>query len=115
MRKISSEMELLNTLNQEGSGPLLFFKHSERCPISAMAFNEFRMFSEKYPHIPCAVIDVLQHRSVSNLLAEKVNVEHASPQVVAVSNGKMYWYASHHQIHLEALENNNETSLSADF
>ena len=82
---------------------ILFFKHSTRCPISQQALQRLTKDWEANASslaTPC-LIEVRQQRSLSNLLTQRYNIEHASPQVLLIVNGKCVYHASHEQIKYE--------------
>ena len=81
---------------------ILFFKHSTRCSISAMALSRLeRSWKEEEINakniVPC-YIDLIQYRSISNQIEEDFNVEHQSPQVLLIKDGKCIYHASHGDI-----------------
>jgi bacillithiol system protein YtxJ len=53
--------------------------------------------------VPSYYLDVLLSRNISNLIAQKYNIEHASPQVLIIENGKCIYSASHSEISFESL------------
>jgi bacillithiol system protein YtxJ len=105
-------MDELNTLNSlfqaiesSNSHPLLIFKHSLTCPISARAFKEVKNFIEtESPDVRTVMVVVQQSRDVSNEAAAILKVEHESPQVILVKDGKSVWNTSHFQITSENLK-----------
>ncbi|MFN5418697.1 MAG: bacillithiol system redox-active protein YtxJ [Flavobacteriia bacterium] len=77
---------------------VLIFKHSTRCSISSMALNNFEREFTLDEQIETYFLDLLQHRDISNAIAEKANVYHQSPQVIVFENKKSIYNASHGQI-----------------
>lgn len=76
--------------------PILFFKHSTRCSISSAAEGRLlRAETQLAPKFTLVYLDLLRYRSLSNRLADKLGVEHASPQVLLVQNGECTYYESH--------------------
>jgi bacillithiol system protein YtxJ len=99
-KTLNSEAQFLDLLNNE---PLFaVFKHSTRCSISSMAKN--RLEREWDLELPVYYLDLLQYRSVSNLIAEKSNVEHQSPQLIVFQNGLPIYDASHSGIVTEEVK-----------
>jgi bacillithiol system protein YtxJ len=49
------------------------------------------------------MVKVIENRGVSNAVAERLGVEHQSPQMILVKDGQALWSASHHGIHAEKL------------
>lgn len=79
---------------------VLLFKHSTRCSISSMALNrlESRWNDEETKNITPYFLDLLNHRDISNEITVMFGVEHASPQVLLIKNGKCTYHASHSEI-----------------
>jgi len=48
-------------------------------------------------------LDLLAHRELSNKMAEVFGVEHQSPQLIVVENGKAVSNASHEAISIEII------------
>ncbi|MFD0671858.1 bacillithiol system redox-active protein YtxJ [Cohnella sp. GCM10027633] len=89
-----------------GSGkPLLVFKHSTTCPISAGAHEELTKYVEDAHGGPVdfALVRVIEERPVSNEIAERLGVKHASPQAILVKDGQAVWNTSHWHITYAAL------------
>jgi bacillithiol system protein YtxJ len=87
-----------------GQGEGLIFKHSTRCTISAAAAEEVSRFADAHPEVPVYRVLVIESRPVSNAIAERLGVPHASPQAILVRGGKAAFSVSHFDITLEALE-----------
>ena len=60
-------------INESDHKPVFLFKHSTRCPISSAADQEYREFigqNETEKTVTFAHLDLIQHRDVSNAIAE---------------------------------------------
>lgn len=96
---LTSEKEVQELVN---SGELsLIYKHSPRCMTSLMAFRNMKSGSETDYSIPFYIVDVIQNRDISRLVAEKFNIRHESPQVLIVKDGKCIFDTSHESIVLK--------------
>ncbi len=94
----------LKSLLEEHEGKLLFLlKHSTRCAVSAMAFAEFERFSASYSDISCAFVKLIQHRDVSDMIAELTGIVHQSPQIFLFDRGELIWNASHSEINEDSM------------
>lgn len=76
---------------------MLLFKHSTRCSISSAALGRLERAwnsadDERYD---AHYLDLLQYRDLSDAIAERYGVEHESPQVLVVRNGKCMYHTSH--------------------
>ena len=79
--------------------PQLIFKHSTRCSISRFVIAEFiNHFSYSYVEFGAHYLDLLNHRDISNAIAERFDVQHQSPQLIVIKNGKAIAHASHEGI-----------------
>lgn len=91
-----SEIDLY--LQQSFARPVLFFKHSIRCSISATVLNRLeRNWKPEWAVTP-VYIDLINFRPVSNELAQVLDVQHESPQAILVEKGKLVNHWSHFEI-----------------
>ncbi len=85
--------------------PVVLFKHSIRCSISRMALKQFDAeFNYPEEKIEWYLLDLLNHRDLSNEIASRYNVVHQSPQIVVIRNGKAVFNESHDSIAAEDLK-----------
>ena len=85
--------------------PVVLFKHSTRCSISRMALKQFDAeFNYPEEKIDWYLLEVLNHRDLSNEIASRYNVMHQSPQIIVIRNGKAVFNASHDSISAEDLK-----------
>ncbi|AWP28671.1 general stress protein [Paenibacillus glucanolyticus] len=106
LTKMTTIEELRNTLESSEQKPLLLFKHSTRCPISAKAYKEVQAYLQDRPNeqIDYVWIDVIADRPISTQAAETLSTVHESPQVILVKEGAPVWHTSHFHITAEALK-----------
>ncbi|MBX2980627.1 MAG: bacillithiol system redox-active protein YtxJ [Flavobacteriales bacterium] len=91
-------IDQLNEVDSRSAGtPILLFKHSTRCSISsaALARVERAWTPEDAAAHPAYYLDLLQFRALSNIIAERYGVEHASPQILVIRNGRCSYNESH--------------------
>lgn len=96
-----SQLQDIKNLSKEQSGlglTVLLFKHSTRCSISSMALNRLESKWIDDEKIPAYYLDLLNHRDISNEIADLFSVEHASPQVLLIKDGVCIYHASHSNI-----------------
>lgn len=77
-------------------------KHSETCPISANAIDQFNKFLYERDMDGYYLI-VQDHRELSNYIADTFDVKHESPQAFYFVDGKVKWHDSHNNITLPTL------------
>ena len=105
VNKIDTIEEFDELLAQSMQRPILLFKHSLTCPISARAFREFESFIEAADKVPsCNLITVQTSRRVSDEAAARLNLQHETPQAILVRDGREVWNASHFAITSQSLE-----------
>ncbi|MEI6263555.1 MAG: bacillithiol system redox-active protein YtxJ [Sphingobacteriia bacterium] len=82
--------------------PQVIFKHSTRCSISSMALN--RLERELAPeNADFYFLDLIQHRQLSNAVAEVFEVHHESPQILLIKNSECVYDESHQGINMQEL------------
>ncbi len=92
MQNIHTTEELLDVLQQKQA---IIFKHSTRCSLSAQAYQQMSAFAQQQLDVPLYVVHVIEDRPLSNAIAEKLGVQHQSPQVILLRSGKVTWSVSH--------------------
>lgn len=95
---LSSEEKFASLLEQSKINPVLIFKHSTRCSVSAMAKRSFELAWTSPANVEVYLLDLIAYRSVSNMIAEKLSVVHQSPQALLIKDGKSIYNASHEDI-----------------
>ncbi len=85
-------------MNRSHNAPVVVFKHSTTCPISAAAYQEMSRFDGDV-----ALIEVQRARNLSKEIEQKTGVAHESPQVLVLRNGKAVWDASHWKVKADAV------------
>jgi len=99
--------ELEKALLDSHTTPVLLFKHSHTCGISAEALDELRAHLEEVarPGGPrYAMVTVQTHREVSNAIATRLGVRHETPQAILVRDGRVVWTASHFRVNAAELQ-----------
>jgi bacillithiol system protein YtxJ len=88
--------EQLQSIKEESqSNPVVIFKHSTSCSISAMALHRLQ---RKSVDAKVYYLDLRANREVSNLVASMFDVTHESPQVLIIDKGKAVYHRSHSEI-----------------
>jgi bacillithiol system protein YtxJ len=90
-------------LTASNSAPVVIFKHSTSCGLSAGAYEQVQLFLGAPPANcpPFYLVKVIESRPVSNEIAARLSVQHKSPQMILVKSGQAVWSASHHGINVE--------------
>ena len=75
--------------------PVLIFKHSTTCGISRMAMKQFESQFDLNNQVVSYYLDLLTYRSISNEVAARFDVQHQSPQLLLIQDGKCVYDVSH--------------------
>jgi bacillithiol system protein YtxJ len=89
---VDDHATLENLLTDSGKKPVIVFKHSNTCSISARAYREM----EKLDNVN--ILEVQSARDVSRELANLTGIRHETPQVIILRDGKAVWNASHFDV-----------------
>ena len=101
---IKSEEDLNKAVAESFNKKTAIFKHSTRCFISKTVLRNFEnevRNSDK--DISYFFLDLLEHRDLSNKIADDFDVIHQSPQLIILENGKAVKDASHQSISVSLL------------
>lgn len=90
-----SESDLEKIIKESFNNPVAIFKHSTRCSISSVAKMRLSSSWNFDNDLPIYYLDLLSYRNLSNLIAQKFNVEHQSPQLIVLLNGESIYHNSH--------------------
>ncbi len=91
--KVTSNEQLDELFQKSNEQPVVLFKHSLTCPISAGVYKEVSAVDGDIHLI------VMQYsRDISNAVAEKTGVRHESPQAIVLKNEKAVYHASHYDV-----------------
>tara|TARA_B100000609_G_scaffold156909_1_gene128185 strand:- start:177 stop:542 length:366 start_codon:yes stop_codon:yes gene_type:complete len=106
--------DLEAALAESSSRPVMLFKHSSRCPVSHSANRNFLSFADGYEAEDVAFyhLDLIRFRHISNAIADRLGVQHESPQALLVVNGQAVWHTSH-SIPEKALDKAIQSALYA--
>ncbi len=96
--KITQKEGLEALINSSNDRPVVIFKHSNSCPISAVAYREMEDLDGDV-----SLIDVQSARDVSLEIESRTGVPHESPQVIILRDGKAVWNASHFDVKARAV------------
>lgn len=102
---LQTEKQIDKLIEYSKEKPCLIFKHSISCPISSMAKNRLEINWEVGKEsIKVFYLDLINHRSVSNLIAKVFQIEHQSPQVLLIEDGICTYDSSHLDITAAAIK-----------
>ncbi|SNC76269.1 bacillithiol system protein YtxJ [Hymenobacter gelipurpurascens] len=99
---LTQSEQLTDIVQESFEQPIIIFKHSTTCSISAAAKAKLeRQWSEAgLETAKLYYLDLLRFRPISNEIAEKFGIRHESPQLLVIQNGECRHDASHMSIRL---------------
>ena len=96
---LETEAQLADFLDLSYHKPIAIFKHSTRCSLSSMVKSRLeRGWNINDNDIDMYYLDLLNYRNVSDKISSVFNIEHQSPQLIVLSQGKVLYHASHGEI-----------------
>ena len=95
MRDVTTMEELEAALAER---EVVLLKHGATCPISRAARRELDAFCDANPQARVCGVEVTGRRALSDEIARRLGVRHASPQVFLLRDGAVAWQATHFEI-----------------
>ncbi len=95
LKPLVNEETLDEALDAELS---VIYKHSSRCWICTKAERQVREFATEHPEVAVYQLDSVEGKDLAQEVAGRLGVEHHSPQVIVVRDGKAAWSGSHFRI-----------------
>ncbi|WP_237648662.1 bacillithiol system redox-active protein YtxJ [Sediminibacillus terrae] len=97
---LTTPEEWKDTWESSMNSPILVFKHSTSCMISARAFKHVKAFFQTSGEdkIDCYMVKVIESRRLSHQIANDTNIPHKSPQILLINKQQIVWNASHWKI-----------------
>lgn len=96
--KLDSTERLEELFRQSHDKPVVLFKHSTTCPISAGVYEEVSRVNGDIN-----LIIMQSARDISNAVAGKTGIRHESPQAIVLRGGEPVYHASHFDVTAEAI------------
>lgn len=102
-----NQIDQLHTIDETSNHkPVIVFKHSTRCGISHHAMEKLVQDWDKIENenLDFYYLDLLNHRNISNEIADRYGVIHQSPQIVLIKNGRSVYDISHSGISINTIK-----------
>jgi bacillithiol system protein YtxJ len=96
--KVTDTKEFQELADRSKDQPVVIFKHSLTCPISAAAYEQMAELAGEV-----ALVEVQNARELSAEIENRLKINHESPQVLVLRNGQVVWEASHFKITADAV------------
>lgn len=104
-KSIQSIEDLDQLISESYHSPQIIFKHSTRCNISGFVKNRLQKQDQQSDNgMTIHYLDLIQFRDISNLIAERFDVIHESPQLLVISDGNCTFHTSHLDVSLDVLD-----------
>jgi bacillithiol system protein YtxJ len=96
--RVADIKALDDLIEQSKKQPVIIFKHSTTCPISASAFRNMSKFNGDVN-----LVEVQSARELSREIERRTGVRHESPQVIVLNNGQVVLNASHWKVRADSV------------
>lgn len=112
-RSLASEDDWAEARAQSEEQPVLLFKHSSACPVSAKAKREMKELAAERT-LPVYKLVVQENRGVSNAIAEALDIRHETPQAIVLDDHAAIFDTSHFDVTVENLRNAVPSAASSN-
>ncbi len=103
-KTLNDESQLEEIIELSKIKPVVIFKHSTRCGISAHAKHKLESaWNFKESELDFYYLDLITYRNISNKIAKLFDVFHQSPQIIIIKNQKAISHFSHQSISVEKI------------
>jgi bacillithiol system protein YtxJ len=103
-KPITAQEDISTILDASEQKTQLIFKDSTTCGISAYAKERLVTGSDILTErADFNYLDLLAFRSISNYIAEELNVVHQSPQIIVLKDRKVVYQVTHHSIEVDKI------------
>lgn len=94
-----SEDTFDNILEKSNKDKQLIYKHSNRCGVCMFTKGEIESIAgDIMERADLYFLEVNQQRALSNRIASELEVQHESPQLICIEDGRAVWHFSHNSI-----------------
>lgn len=98
-KKLIKLEQLPEVIKESHKIPVVLFKHSISCGLSAMVKYQLEEeWNFKAKDLSFYYLDLINHRDISNKIAEEFDIIHQSPQLIVLHQGKPTSHTSHYAI-----------------
>ncbi len=90
--------EQLEKISEE-KDPQIIFKHNTTCPISKRVLRSLKEEADTLPaDTSFYILDLLTHRNISDAITKRFSIDHQSPQLLLIKDGKCTYNRSLYNI-----------------
>lgn len=103
-KPLTTADEWVALLEESKDHPVVVYKHSSTCPISAGAKRRLRKGIDKgVLGMPIHALVVQDSPELKAQIAQDLDVQHESPQIIVIQDGKAVYHDSHKAVTAEDL------------
>lgn len=99
---LTSESDWAEAQERSTETPVIIFKHSSSCPVSAQAETEMTELADEVD-IPIYKVVVQNHRAVSDVIETDLDVRHETPQTILLDERSPAFNTSHFNVTADTL------------
>ena len=99
---LDTDAQLKDLYEQSRQQPVVLFKHSSACPVSARANEELQTLTEE-DDPPVYRLVVQQSQALSDQIANELKIQHETPQAIVLSGAEAVFHESHQRVTAEAV------------
>jgi bacillithiol system protein YtxJ len=93
LKQLDSIERLDELFSESYKRPVVIFKHSIRCGVSAHVFENVMELGKEIN-----LVVVQESRAISNEIADRTGHRHHTPQVFVIKDGRPVYHATHYMI-----------------
>jgi bacillithiol system protein YtxJ len=109
---LTSDADWEDALSQSEDDPVLIFKHSSTCPVSAKAQQEMETLIEE-DAVPTFKVVVQEERAISDAIEDELGVRHETPQAILLDDRAPVFDTSHFNVTADTLRKELHRTPSA--
>lgn len=103
-KQLTTDDQLPTIVKESSEKPAFIFKHSTTCGISKMTLRQFeKAYDYTEEEVSPYFLDLLANRELSSEVANFFKVQHESPQLLVIKDGKVVFHTSHESISAEKI------------
>jgi len=95
---ISDINQIKECIEQSKQNAVVIFKHSTRCGTSRAVLKAFEKQTKPLESVRFYFLDLIKYRVISNKIASDFNINHQSPQLIVLKDGKVVAHDSHYSL-----------------
>jgi bacillithiol system protein YtxJ len=99
---LTSDSDWAEAREHSANTPIIIFKHSSACSVSAQADAELSELAQEVD-VPIYKVIVQNHRAVSNIIETELGIRHETPQTIVLHEQSPVFDTSHFNVTADTL------------